>query len=125
MSIISKMKNRSPLNFVVFSSASNQVLCLLRRTIVASLLMGLIWSGFAVNSANASVNSVVIASRTESDRLSAFITCLPKQLSQPNFKRALAEMGYDQLERALDLKANPKLSEAETELASCLNRKKS
>lgn len=60
---------------------------------------------------------------SEGERLTALIACLPKQLSQPSFKRALSEMGDDQLERAFNLKASPKLSQAEIELKGCLNRK--
>ncbi|NJN60069.1 MAG: hypothetical protein HC879_22620 [Leptolyngbyaceae cyanobacterium SL_5_9] len=55
--------------------------------------------------------------------MSALITCLPKQLSQPDLKRTLSEMGNDQIERILSLKSNPKLSQAETELKDCLSLK--
>jgi hypothetical protein len=60
---------------------------------------------------------------SEDDRLKALVGCLPKQLSEPSLKRALSEMGNDQIERAFNLKVNPKLSEAETKLQNCLSRK--
>ena len=59
----------------------------------------------------------------ESDRMAALVACLPKQLGQPDLKRTLSEMGNDQLERMLNLKPDPKLSQAETELKTCMNRK--
>ena len=62
-------------------------------------------------------------STAKSDRTSAVLACFPKQLSQPNLKRTLSEMGNDQLERIFNLKANPKLSQAEIEFKDCLNRK--
>jgi len=65
---------------------------------------------------------LVSSTSVEGDRLSALITCLPKQLSQPDLKRALGEMGNDQLERAFNAKTNPKLSQAEADLATCLKR---
>ncbi|NJL20457.1 MAG: hypothetical protein HC895_05995 [Leptolyngbyaceae cyanobacterium SM1_3_5] len=65
----------------------------------------------------------VVESPAQSDRLLALADCLPKRLSQPNLKQAWSEMGNDQFERILHLTDNPKLSEAETELKDCLNRK--
>lgn len=59
----------------------------------------------------------------ESDRMAALVACLPKQLGQPDLKRTMSEMGNDQIERMLNLKADPKLSQAETELKACMNRK--
>ncbi len=103
----------------------NQFLNLLRRTILTGFLAGLIWlPGLSFNSALAMPNPLaLIATPAKGDeRLSALITCLPKQLSQPSFKRAWDEMGNDQLQRAFNLKTNPKLSQAEIELKDCLNR---
>jgi hypothetical protein len=68
------------------------------------------------------IASQVVNSAGDGNPMNALITCLPKQLSQPNLKRALSEMGNDQLERAFNLKANPKQSQAEINLANCLNR---
>ncbi|MDX2230343.1 MAG: hypothetical protein NW220_11945 [Leptolyngbyaceae cyanobacterium bins.349] len=68
-------------------------------------------------------SQLVDPTANESDRIAALIACLPKQLSQPSFKQAWSEMKNDQLERAFNLKANPKLSEAETELARCMSNK--
>lgn len=133
MTINSGIKNYSLSSLVVPSLYLNRVLSLLQQTLLTSLLVGLIWlSGLPLNSALAMPNIVTalpkeIASQlvdstsVEGDRMSALITCLPKQLSQPNLKRALSEMGNDQLERAFNLKANPKLSQAEMDLANCLN----
>jgi hypothetical protein len=104
----------------------NQFLNLLRRTLLTGLLTGLIWlPGLPSYSALAMPNplaSIVATSAKGDERLSALISCLPKQLSQPSLKRAWDEMGNDQLERAFHLKTNPKLSQAEIELKNCLNQ---
>ncbi len=105
----------------------------LRRTIFSSFLLSLIClTGFSVNPTLADASTAVgipeiasqsLANAAEGERISSLINCLPKQLSQPSFKRAWSEMGNDQLERALNLKINPKLSQAELELKQCLNQK--
>lgn len=102
----------------------NQFLNLLRRTLLIGLVAGLIWlPGLTFNSALAMPNPLAtITTPAKYEHLSALISCLPKQLSQPSFKRAWDEMGNDQLERAFNLKTNPKLSQAEIELKNCLNR---
>ncbi|MGL4621990.1 MAG: hypothetical protein ACRCZS_23525 [Chroococcidiopsis sp.] len=106
---------------------SNQFLNLLRRTLFVGLLAGLIWlPGLSFNSALAMPNplaSTIAAPVQGGERIGALISCLPKQLSQPSLKRAWDEMGNDQLERVFNLKANPKLSQAEIELGNCLNHK--
>jgi len=112
----------------------NQFLSLLRRTVLTSFLIGLIsLSGLfldpaiAVPTAGAAMPEGTALqdanSTAKSDRTSAVLACLPKQLSQPDLKRTLSEMGNDQLERIFNLTDNPKLSQAETELKDCLNRK--
>ncbi len=116
-----------------FSSSLVLFLNLLRRTILSSLLLSLIWllglpinpafADAAVSVAMPKIVSQSVVDAAEGDRLSTLLTCLPKQLSQPSFARAWSEMGNDQLERAFNLKASPKLSEAEIELKQCLNRK--
>lgn len=129
MTTSSSMKNYGLLNFFVFSSSFNRVLSLLRCTLLASLLIGLIWlpisPAFAGNLAAEMPKMATrrLDSAAEIDRMRAFIACLPKELSKPDLKRALSEMGNDQIERALDLKVNPKISQAETKLASCLKLK--
>jgi hypothetical protein len=121
-------------NRTMFSLSFNQCLSLLRRTLFASVLAGLIWlPGLSLNPLRAEpivaaavsegIGSQVVDSDVNSDRRTAFLSCLPKQLSQPSFKRAWSEMGNDQLERAFNLKANPRLSLAETEMESCLSQK--
>jgi hypothetical protein len=134
MTIKSGIKNDSLSSFVVPSRFYIRVLRVLKQTLLTSLLIGFVWlPGLPLHSALAMSNGTVamptvltsqlaVSSSAESDRMSALITCLPKQLSQPNLKRALSEMGNDQLERAFNLKANPKLSQAEIDLANCLNR---
>jgi hypothetical protein len=134
MTTRSSIKNRGLLNFGVFSPSFDGFVSLLGRTLFASLLISLIWlPGLSINPALAvpivatampegSLEQIV-DSTAKSARLSAFIACLPKELSQPSLKRALDEMGDDQLERIFNLKSNPKLSQAEIELKSCLNRK--
>jgi hypothetical protein len=67
----------------------------------------------------------VVNDAPEDDRTSALVACLPTVLSQPSLKRALSEMGNDQLERVLNLKAAPKLSEAEVALENCLSHQAS
>jgi hypothetical protein len=120
----SNTRNRALIGFNWASTA-------LRRTLLASLLMSLIWlQSLSINPALAmpveTGNVEKIAARiddstAEGKQMSALIHCLPKQLSQPSFKRAWSEMGDDQLQRAFNLKANPKLSQAEIELAACLS----
>lgn len=134
MTAPSNIKNHSLLRFVLVSPFSNRLLNFLGRTLLASWLIGLIWlSGLSIHPALAETNltaaipkesaAQMVASASEGDRMSAFIACLPKQLSKPSLKRALSEMGNDQLERIFNIKSNPKLSQAEIELKSCLNRK--
>jgi len=134
MTINSGIKSTSLPSFAVPSRLRNRVLSILKQTLVTSLLIGFIWlPGLPLHSALAMPNVTtaipgeiasqqVASTSIDDDRLSALITCLPKQLSQPNLKRAFSEMGNDQLERAFNLKANPKLSQAEIDLANCLNR---
>jgi hypothetical protein len=132
MTVISRIKSHSLLRFVGFSPSFNQLTSCLRRTLLTGLLVGLIWlPGLLINPALAMPNAAVtvpgetaprlVDSSTEGDRLSALISCLPSQLSQPDLKRALSEMGNDQLERAFNLKTKPQLSQAEIALESCLN----
>jgi hypothetical protein len=133
MTTRSSIKNRGLLNFGVFSPSFDRFLSLLGRTLRASLLISLIWlPGLSINpalavpivAAGTEGSSVqIIDSVAKSNRLSAFIACLPKELSHPSLKRALDEMGDDQLERIFNLKSNPKLSQAEIELKSCLKSK--
>ena len=132
MSISSGIKNCDLSSFVVPSLSFNRILILLRRTLLTSLLIGVIWlpglpcnSAFAVPEAVAAVPKDMISEPVDStptagDRMNALIRCLPKELSQPSLKRALSEMGNDQFERAFNLKANPKLSQAEIDLETCL-----
>jgi hypothetical protein len=124
-------KSYSPSSFLGFKSSSDRVLNPLRRALFASLLAGLIWlSGLSSHPAYAmpltmSMSEEVatkVDNPVDSDHMNGLVTCLPKQLSQPSLKRALSEMVNDQIERALNLKAKPKLSQAEIELANCLNR---
>ncbi len=134
MATSSTINNRSLLDPVASSPSLSCILRLLRRTLLTGLLIGFIWlpglsSGQAFAAANVTVMPAEMASKivnsaaTEGDRMSALVACLPKQLSQPSLKRAWSEMGNDQLERLLNLKASPKLSQAEIELKSCMNRK--
>jgi hypothetical protein len=126
MTTSSSIKNRGVLTFVVFKPSFDRFVSLLGRTLFASFLISLIWlPGLSMKSALAMPegSQQIIDSAAKGDRMSAFIACLPKQLSQPSIERALSEMGDDQLERIFNVKSNPKLSQAETELKSCLNSK--
>jgi hypothetical protein len=127
MTTSSSIKNRGMLTFVVFKPSFDRFVSLLGRILFASLLISLIWlPGLSMKSALAipeGSQEQIIDSAAKGDRMSAFIACLPKQLSQPSIERALSEMGDDQLERIFNVKSNPKLSQAETELKSCLNSK--
>ncbi len=134
MTTRSSIKNRGLLNFGVFSPSFDRFVSLLGRTLFASLLISLIWLPAALSNPALAVPIVatktpegsptqIIDSVAKSNRLTAFIACLPKELSHPSLKRALDEMGDDQLERIFNLKSNPKLSQAEIELKSCLNSK--
>jgi hypothetical protein len=117
----------------IASHGLNQFLSLLHRTLLMSFLTSLIWlPGLLLTPALATPNvagseevtSQAAGSTTARDaRMLAFIDCLPKQLSEPNFNRSMGEMGNDQLERIFNLKSDPKLSQAEVALKSCLNSK--
>lgn len=130
----SSIKNRGLLS-IASNPSGNRMLNLLRRTFLTTLLIGLIWlPGLSFGSAfampNVMTTPVEVAlqpakvASTDNARLNALIVCLPKQLSQASLKRAWSEMGDDQLERAFNLKSNPKLSEAEIELKNCMSRQK-
>ncbi|NJN87488.1 MAG: hypothetical protein HC881_15745 [Leptolyngbyaceae cyanobacterium SL_7_1] len=121
-------------SFVRSTPFSNWILGLLRQALLTSLLIGLLWlPGLTFGAANAApkqpaalagiASGLLDSPSRESDRMSAFTACLPKQLSQPNLKRALSEMNNDQLQRVFNLKVNPKLSQAESELKSCMSLK--
>lgn len=136
MTTLSSLKNHSPAPFVGFSFAFNQLTDRLSRMLLTALLVGLLWlPGLFFNPALALPLKTVTVSETmppqvikvssEEDRTSALIACLPTVLSQPSLKRALSEMGNDQLERMFNLKVAPKLSEAEVALANCLSRQAS
>jgi hypothetical protein len=119
----------------IASHGLNQFLNLLYRTLLMSFLTSIIWlPGLFLAPALAMPNAAIAASEETASqavdsttardaRMLAFIDCLPKQLSEPNFNRSMGEMGNDQLERIFNLKSNPKLSQAEVELKSCLNSK--
>ncbi len=134
MTTPSSIKNPDALS--VGSSFFDPLLGWLRHTFLMGLLISLIGlSGFSISPAFAlsdtdaaapeKVASQIVDTTAKGDRLSALISCLPKQLSQPSFERALSEMGNDQIERILNLKPNPKLSQAEMDLVNCLNRRES
>ena len=102
----------------------NRFIDLLRRTLLTGLLASLIFASSAVNPVLA-MHNVFYSTETpatESEHLIAVVSCLPKELSQPSLKRAWDEMGNDQLQRVFHLNDSPKLSQAEIELASCMNR---
>jgi hypothetical protein len=134
MTINSGIKNYSLSSFVVSSQFRNQVLSVLKQTLLTSLLIGFIWlPGLPIKPALAMpevataipgeiASQLADSTATEHDRTTALIACLPKELSHANLKRALDEMGNDQIERAFNLKNNPKLSQTEIDLANCLNR---
>lgn len=131
MAINLSIKNRDRSNIFGCKAFSSQIPSLLRQTLLTSVLVSLIWlPGFLISPAFALTSGAVLpvdvapqlvnSTSTEGDRIAAVAACLPKQLSQPSLKRALNEMGNDQLERVFNLKANPKLSQAELDLANCL-----
>jgi hypothetical protein len=136
MTPLSSLKNHSPAPLVDISASFNQLTDRLSRTFLAALLVGLFWlPGLFFNPALAlplkaatvseTVAPQVVNDSSEDDRTSALVACLPTVLSQPSLKRALSEMGNDQLERVLNLKADPKQSEAEVALRNCLSRQAS
>ncbi|MCY7272311.1 MAG: hypothetical protein LH702_00850 [Phormidesmis sp. CAN_BIN44] len=136
MTTFSSLKHQSPAPLVGISSSFNQLTDRLSRTFLTALLVGLFWlPGLFFNPAlamplkAATVSEMmtpqVVNDSPEDDRTSALVACLPTVLSQPSLKRALSEMGNDQLERVLNLKAAPKQSEAEVALGNCLNRQAS
>jgi hypothetical protein len=109
-----------PINFTLNGSFIN----LLHRAFATVFLVGFIClfslpTGLALATHD---SSGVVAVPAQPERFKALVNCLPKQLSQPDRERTLSEMGNDQLERVLNLKSNPKLSQAEIELATCMGR---
>lgn len=132
MATTSSTKGHIRSRLASFRLSVRQFLTGLPRVCQVTLLVGFLWlPGWLASPALAlSINSAVfsgqipapiISSAPEADHLNALITCLPTELSQPSLKRALSEMRNDQFERALNLKASPKLSKAEVALATCLN----
>jgi hypothetical protein len=130
MPLHSDIGNDGSVDSSLSGSPLDRFLNVLRRTLLVSSLIGLVWlPGLFINPAlalstealSAKNASQLVDSTADVDSITALIACLPKQLSQPNLKRALSEMGNDQLERAFNLKSTPKLSQAEIELATCLN----
>jgi hypothetical protein len=118
----------------IVSHGLNRFLPLLHRTLLTSLLVGLLWlPGLSISPVLAASNVAVAGSEeavsnagsttAREARMLAFIDCLPKQLSKADFNRSMGDMGNDQFERMFNLKPNPKLSEAEVELKSCLSSK--
>jgi len=131
MTINSSIKNRDRSNIFSCKAFFSRVPSLLSQTLLTGILVGLIWlPGFLISPAFAVASGAMMpvdvapqlvnSTSAEGDRIAALAACLPKQLSQPSLKRALNEMGNDQLERVFNLKANPKLSQAEVDLADCL-----
>jgi hypothetical protein len=134
MTTRSSIENHGLSSLVVFNPSFKRFLSLMGRVLLVSLLLSLTWlPGLSVNPALAApiiadampigTASQAIDSAAGGDRMNAVIACLPKQLSQPNLKRALTEMGNGQLERGLKLKGRYKLNPAEIELQSCMNQK--
>lgn len=133
MTINSGIKNASLSSFAVPSRFRNRVWSVLKQTLLTSLLIVFIWlpglplkSALAMSGVMTAMPREIASQQVDStsiddNRISSLITCLPKQLSQPNLKRTFSEMGNDQLERVFNLKANPKLSQAEIDFANCLN----
>jgi len=131
MAIDSSIRNRDRSNGFGCKAFFGQIPSLIRQTLLTGILVGLIWlPGFLISPAFAVASGDVLpvdvapqavsSTATEGDRIAAVAACSPKQLSQPSLKRALNEMGNDQLERVFNLKANPRLSQAELDLANCL-----
>ena len=131
MAINLSTKNRDRSNGFGCKEFFGQIPSLIRQTLLTGILVGLIWlPGFLISPAFAVASGAVLpvnvapqavsSTATEGDRIAAVAACLPKKLSQPSLKRALNEMGNDQLERVFNLKVNPRLSQAELDLANCL-----
>lgn len=133
MTTLSSLNDHSSAPLVGSSAFFKQLTDRLARTLLAALLVSLFWlPGLFFNPALAlplqaatvseAMTPQVVNNAPEDARTSALVACLPTVLSQPSLKRALSEMGNDQLERVLNLKAAPKLSEAEVALENCLSR---
>jgi hypothetical protein len=114
----------------------------LRQTLVAGLVVSLVWlQGLgiqAVRAANLQPSSIAAqprildeesATEYQGKRYQAVLNCFPKELglneqdTQRRIQRVLDEWGNDQFERALDLTDNPKLSDAEIKFERCLENK--
>jgi hypothetical protein len=121
----------------------------LRQTLVAGLVVSLVWlQGLgvqAVQAANLSQNAIAADNNTiaaqprildeesateyQGKRYQAVLDCFPEELglnerdTQRRIQRVLDEWGNDQFERALDLTDNPELSDAEIKFERCLENK--
>jgi hypothetical protein len=105
----------------------SKALNLFMRSAAIALLIGSIslFTG-SVQPANAEpavVSQYIAADGTD---LTAFAECLPKELSQPSLKRAIAQSGDDFLQKVFDVKddyrAN-KLDEVEIQHLDCMRQK--
>lgn len=100
----------------------------LYTTILTGLLISFVWLHWGIQPASAAVSTSAPSSSATTERLEAFSSCLPDELTLSNkdigdrISRALGEMTNDQLGRAFDFTDSPSLSEAEKEFESCLNR---
>ncbi|MGF1491228.1 MAG: hypothetical protein ACFBSC_02000 [Microcoleaceae cyanobacterium] len=106
-------------------SQLNQIQQRIVRFFVFSVCVGAMWLSSAVYLPVQAANSVPADQKKDIavERLAAVIECLPKQLSEPDLGRAFQEMGNDYLERAFQLKDDPRVSDAEDEFNRCLQRK--
>ncbi|MGF1479113.1 MAG: hypothetical protein ACFB4I_06445 [Cyanophyceae cyanobacterium] len=97
----------------------------LYTTVFTGLLVGFLWLNWGQPAQAAQVSTP----SATSERIEAFTSCLPKELTLNNkdvgdrISRALGEMTNDQVERAFNFTNSPAISDAEKEFESCLNRK--
>jgi hypothetical protein len=99
------------------------------RSVAQSLLLGaliaLVSLGFSIAQpayadAGQSSEQYIAADGTD---LTAIALCLPKELSQPNLKRALRESGNDFLQKVFSVKndyTEYKIDQAESQYLDCL-----
>ena len=113
-----------------------KALLILLSLIVSGMLIGVIWL-LDVPATSARYTYTIdkdaapfLPTITEkNERLDAFVSCLPDELTVKNkdradrIARALAEMKNDQIERTLYLTDDPQLSEAEIQFENCLKAK--
>ncbi|PSN18069.1 hypothetical protein C7271_14450 [filamentous cyanobacterium CCP5] len=108
------------------TSLSNALKFLLRSVAIGLLISCISLFGGYAQPASAEAAAAPRYIAADGTDLTAFAQCLPKQLSQPSFKRAIEQSGNDFLQKVFDVKNDYrayKLDEAEIQHLDCMQQK--